>query len=85
MEEANYEFERNANADGGSPANLRHQEYWTMLSGATGQLYASRSLPTGWLSSWRSRLDMPRGYAAEQNGESVRAGTTSFPTKPTRW
>ena len=62
MEEANYEFERNANADGGSPANLRHQEYWTMLSGATGQLYGSNytwRLPTGWFSSWRSHLDTP--------------------------
>ena len=41
MEEANYEFEHNYNTDGGSPANLRRQEYWTMLSGATGQLYGS--------------------------------------------
>jgi hypothetical protein len=62
MEEANYEFEHNANTDGGSPANLRHQEYWTMLSGGTGQLYGSSHtwrLPTGWFSSWRSQLDTP--------------------------
>jgi hypothetical protein len=38
--EANYEFEQ-LNADGGSTQNLRRQEYWTMLSGATGQLYGS--------------------------------------------
>src|SRR5215469_14138808 len=60
MEEANYEFEHNPNTDGGSLPNLRHQEYWTMLSGATGQLYGSYytwRLPTGWLSNWRSHLD----------------------------
>jgi hypothetical protein len=59
MEEANYEFEHNSNTDGGSPANLRHQEYWTMLSGATGQLYGSAytwRLPSGWFSDWRIRL-----------------------------
>jgi hypothetical protein len=33
MEDANYEFGHNANTDGGSLSNLRHQEYWTMLSG----------------------------------------------------
>ena len=62
MEEANYEFEHNYNPDGGSPSNLRRQEYWTMLSGATGQLYGSAytwRLPSGWLSSWRSKLDTP--------------------------
>jgi hypothetical protein len=59
MEEANYEFEHNANTDGGSLANLRHQEYWTMLSGATGQLYGSAftwRLPSSWFSEWRLRL-----------------------------
>jgi hypothetical protein len=62
MVEANYEFEHNTPPDVGSPANLRRQEYWTMLSGATGQLYGSKytwSLPHGWLSSWRSHLDTP--------------------------
>jgi hypothetical protein len=62
MEEANYEFEHNTNTDGGSLPNLRRQEYWTMLSGATGQLYGSKytwRLPSGWLFSWRSHLDTP--------------------------
>ena len=62
MEEANYEFEHNTKPDVGSPSNLRRQEYWTMLSGATGQLYGSAytwRLPGGWLSSWRSKLDTP--------------------------
>ena len=63
MEEANYEFEHNSNTDGGSSANLRHQEYWTMLSGATGQLYGSAytwRLPVGWFSDWRLRLSAGR-------------------------
>jgi Protein of unknown function (DUF4038)/Putative collagen-binding domain of a collagenase len=62
MEEANYEFEHNANTDGGSLPNLRRQEYWTMLCGATGQLYGSKytwQLPRGWLFGWRSYLDTP--------------------------
>ena len=50
MVEANYEFEQNGGTDGGSTPNLRHQEYWTMLSGATGQLYGSAY-------SWRLQGD----------------------------
>ena len=58
MVEANYEFEHNAHTDGGSTQNLRRQEYWTMLSGATGQLYGSAhtwQLHKG----WESNLDTP--------------------------
>ena len=36
MVEANYEFERLLDTDGGSTQNLRRQEYWTMLSGRDG-------------------------------------------------
>jgi hypothetical protein len=50
MVEANYEFEQNGGTDGGSTQNLRRQEYWTMLSGATGQLYGSAY-------SWRLQGD----------------------------
>jgi hypothetical protein len=39
--EAAYEGENNFLADGGPLANLRKQEYWTMLSGGSGQLYGS--------------------------------------------
>jgi Protein of unknown function (DUF4038)/Putative collagen-binding domain of a collagenase len=39
MEEANYEQEQNNATDGGSLQNLRLQEWWTMTSGAMGQLY----------------------------------------------
>jgi len=42
MVEANYEFEQNGGTDGGSIPNLRKQEYWSMLSGTTGQLYGSQ-------------------------------------------
>jgi Protein of unknown function (DUF4038) len=51
MVEANYEFEKIPNTDGGSIQNLRRQEYWTMLSGATGQVYGSAytwRLPKDW-------------------------------------
>jgi Protein of unknown function (DUF4038)/Putative collagen-binding domain of a collagenase len=56
--EANYEFEHNPMTDGGSAQNLRRQEYWTMLSGATGQLYGSAHtwrLERG----WEANLDTP--------------------------
>jgi Protein of unknown function (DUF4038)/Putative collagen-binding domain of a collagenase len=56
--EANYEFEHNSGTDGGSPANLRRQEYWTMLSGATGGLYGSAFSWT-FSAGWRDHLDTP--------------------------
>ena len=58
MVEANYEFEQNGGTDGGSLPNLRHQEYWTMLSGATGQLYGSAY---SWRlqSGWQTNLNTP--------------------------
>jgi hypothetical protein len=58
MAEANYELEHNFGTDGGSAQNLRRQEYWTMLSGATGQLYGSAytwQLPKG----WKTNLNTP--------------------------
>jgi hypothetical protein len=70
MVEANYEFEHNLNTDGGSLPNLRHQEYWTMLSGATGQLYGSAytwRLPSGWLSNWRLKLSARRLFGWRSN------------------
>jgi hypothetical protein len=58
MVESNYEFEQNFHPPGGTPNNLRRQEYWTMLSGATGQLYGSAytwRLNKG----WESNLETP--------------------------
>jgi hypothetical protein len=58
MVEANYEFEHNFATDGGSTQNLRRQEYWTMLSGATGQLYGS-AYTWRLQKEWKSNLDTP--------------------------
>ena len=44
--------------DYGSPATLRRQEYWTMLSGAAGQLYGNHYTWT-FTSGWQSNLDTP--------------------------
>jgi hypothetical protein len=41
MVEANYEFENNTRGPKTTDETLRRQEYWTMLSGATGQLYGN--------------------------------------------
>ena len=41
MVEANYEFENNTGGPDTTDETLRRQEYWTMLSGATGQLYGN--------------------------------------------
>lgn len=55
--EANYEGEHNA-GDQGTPLILRRQEYWAMLSGATGQIYGNHYV---WPFSkgWQSNLNTP--------------------------
>ena len=58
MEEANYEFEDNTGMDYGDPETLRRQEYWTMLSGATGQLYGNHYTWT-FISGWQQNLNTP--------------------------
>ncbi|WP_172628026.1 DUF4038 domain-containing protein [Bradyrhizobium ivorense] len=61
MVEANYEFENvGPDPEGGSPQNLRRQEYWTMLSGAAGQLYGSAH-------SWK----LERGWEANLDTQGV--------------
>ena len=57
MVEANYEFEHNA-ADQGTPHILRRQEYWTMLSGAAGQLYGN-GYTWPFRGGWQGNLDTP--------------------------
>jgi hypothetical protein len=52
MVEANYEFEH----DYTGPQTLRRQEYWTMLSGATGQFYGHR-YTWQFLNGWESVLN----------------------------
>jgi hypothetical protein len=56
MVEANYEFENNTGGPATTDETLRRQEYWTMTSGAAGQLYGNCytwRLP----SDWKSHLD----------------------------
>jgi hypothetical protein len=53
-----YEFESNSQAHQATTATLRRQEYWTLLSGATGQLYGSHytwTFPSG----YKTMLDSP--------------------------
>jgi hypothetical protein len=68
MGEANFEYERNDGEDGGTPHVLRMQEYWTMLSGATGQLYGNKYI-WRFLPGWKDYLDSPGivqlGYMAK--------------------
>lgn len=52
MVEANYEFEH----DYKGPETLRRQEYWTLLSGATGQLYGNK-FTWQFIDDWKNHLD----------------------------
>ncbi len=65
MVEANYEFENLSGGPATTDETMRRQEYWTMLSGATGQLYGNGYTwglndPT-----WKQHFDTP---AATQMG-----------------
>jgi hypothetical protein len=55
--EAHYDWEDVGEpTDFGTPSVLRHQEYWTMLSGGTGQFYGNR-YTWSFVSGWESHLD----------------------------
>jgi hypothetical protein len=58
MVEGVYEYEGNQQAHESTPSTLRRQEYWSNLSGATGQLYGSKYT---WIfpGDWESHLDSP--------------------------
>jgi hypothetical protein len=57
--EAGYEFEQNiSQVSPGVPDTLRRQEYWSLLSGATGQLYGNH-YTWQFLTDWKSHLDTP--------------------------
>jgi hypothetical protein len=58
MVEANYESENATGTEFTTPAILRRQEYWTALSGATGQLYGNH-YTWGFGFGWRNQLDTP--------------------------
>jgi hypothetical protein len=57
MVEANYEFENLAGPVTTAPI-LRKQEYWTLLSGAAGQLYGNR-YTWQFTNGWQNFLDTP--------------------------
>jgi hypothetical protein len=55
--EAGYEFEQNiSQVSPGTPDTLRRQEYWSLLSGATGQLYGNH-YTWQFLPDWKENLD----------------------------
>ena len=58
MGEANYEYDKQGDEDGGSPLVLRMQEYWTMLSGASGQIYGNK-YTWRFLPGWQDHLNSP--------------------------
>jgi len=72
--EANYEFEHNA-ADLGTPEILRRQAYWSLLSGAAGQLYGNK-YTWPFVSGWESNLDTPG---------SAQMGHVKFLFESRRW
>ena len=53
MIESDYEFEQNS-----TPAVLRRQEYWSLLSGAAGQLYGN-GYTWPFKPGWKEKLDTP--------------------------
>jgi len=53
MIESDYEFERES-----TPATLRREEYWSILSGATGQLYGN-GFTWPFKAGWKTNLDTP--------------------------
>jgi uncharacterized protein DUF4038/collagenase-like protein with putative collagen-binding domain len=59
MVEAGYEFEQNSSSiSKGDPQILRRQEYWSLLSGATGQFYGNH-YTWQFADGWKSHLDTP--------------------------
>jgi hypothetical protein len=58
MVEAVYEFEGNSQPKTSTPYTLRRQEYWSLLSGAAGQLYGN-GYTWPFKAGWKSHLDTP--------------------------
>jgi hypothetical protein len=59
MVEANYEFENNTGGPNTTDGTLRRQEYWTMLSGATGQIYGNGYTWGLDNRQWKQHFDTP--------------------------
>jgi len=97
MVEANYEGEHNY-TDQGNANILRRQEYWTMLSGATGQLWGGRptvAFTAGWKNALNTTGSVQFGYVTrlfasrewynlvpDQNHTVVTAGYGTYATGP---
>jgi len=58
LAEANYEGEDNTSKDPSTPEILRRQQYWALLSGATGHLYGNADT-WRFRSGWQGALDTP--------------------------
>ena len=57
--EAGYEFEQNNSAySPGTPETLRRQEYWSLLSGGSGQFYGNH-YTWQFIPGWKNNLDTP--------------------------
>ena len=79
MVEASYEGEHNPGTTEGTPQQLRRQEYWSLLSGATGQIYGNhytwqficpnRDQDGNCVGGYKDQLDSP---GATQMGYLVR-------------
>ena len=65
MVEANYEFENNSGGPATTNETLRRQEYWSLTSGVTGQLYGNHytwTLPPDWKSQLDTKAVVQLGY-----------------------
>ena len=80
MIESDYEFERDS-----TPAVLRREEYWSLLSGAAGQLYGN-GYTWPFKPGWKEKLDTPgaKQMAHVQALFNPRPGTNLFRTRSTK-
>ena len=76
MVEANYEFEH----DYRTPEALRRQEYWSLLSGAAGQLYGNK-YTWQFIDDWKTHLDT-KGVSELQIATKLFAGRPWFKLVP---
>ena len=76
--EQHYESEDSGNfqdnIETGTPLVLRHQEYWTMLSGATGQLYGNHYI-WPFIGGWQDNLNT-------EGVQELQHNTTLFQVRP---
>ena len=79
--EAGYEFEQNApTISYGNPQTLRRQEYWTALSGTTGQFYGNH-YTWQFADGWEAQHRHPRERAARLPRQPPRAAPL-VPARP---